>query len=74
VVEPDPRSGLGLILSTRRPIHIEDIASAATFKDKMRTAAIELAKACSLVGVPMLKDGEVVGCIAIYRQEVRPIH
>jgi GAF domain-containing protein len=72
VVEPDPRSGLGLILSTRRPIHIEAIASAATFKDKMRTATIELAKARSLVGVPMLKDGEVVGCIAIYRQEVRP--
>jgi signal transduction histidine kinase len=38
----------------------------------MRTATIELAKARSLVGVPMLKDGEIVGCIAIYRQEVRP--
>src|SRR5262249_2128812 len=71
LVEPHPESGLGLILSTKQPIHIEDIA-APGFKDKMRLATIELAKARSLVAVPMLKDDEVVGCIAIYRQEVRP--
>jgi GAF domain-containing protein len=72
VVEPHPKSGLGQILRTKQPIHIEDIAAAPGFKDKMRLATIELAKARSLVGVPMLKDAEVVGCIAIYRQEVRP--
>jgi GAF domain-containing protein len=38
----------------------------------MRRATIELAGARSLFGVPMLKDNEVVGAIAIYRQEVRP--
>ena len=71
VVEPHPESGLGLILSTKRPIHIEDI-TAPGFKDKMRRATAELAKARSLVGIPMLKHNEVVGGIAIYRQEVRP--
>ena len=35
-------------------------------------ATIKLAKARSLVGVPMLKENEVIGGIAIYRQEVRP--
>jgi class 3 adenylate cyclase/putative methionine-R-sulfoxide reductase with GAF domain len=37
----------------------------------MRTATIELAKARTLVGAPMLKEGKVVGIVAIYRQEVR---
>jgi GAF domain-containing protein len=71
VVDPHPQSGLGLILSTKQPIHIEDVA-APGFKDKMRVATMEIAKARSLVAVPMVKDNEVVGCIAIYRQEVRP--
>ena len=38
----------------------------------MRIATIEIAKARSQVAVPMIKDNEVVGSIAIYRQEVRP--
>ena len=37
----------------------------------MRFATIKLAKARTLVGVPMLRDNELVGIIAIYRQEVR---
>ena len=38
---------------------------------RMRIATIEIAKARTLVAVPMLKDNEVIGIIAIYRQEVR---
>ena len=38
----------------------------------MRTATIELAGARTLIGVPMIKDNEVIGVIGIYRQEVRP--
>ena len=38
----------------------------------MRVATIELANARSLVGVALFKEGEVIGAIAIYRQEVRP--
>ena len=72
VVSPDPRSGLGVILRTKRPIHIVDIKSSPAYKDKMRTATIKLANARSLVGVPLLKENQVVGGIAIYRQEVRP--
>ena len=39
---------------------------------KMRLATIKLAKARSLIGVPLVKENEVIGAIAIYRQEVRP--
>ena len=71
VVHPHPRSGLGVILDTKRLIHIADIKTEPTFKDKMRIATIELANGRSLVAVPLLKENEVVGVIAIYRQEVR---
>src|SRR5262249_16854129 len=35
-------------------------------------ALVEAAGARSLLGVPMVKENELVGAIAIYRQEVRP--
>src|SRR5262249_58230796 len=35
-------------------------------------ALVESAGARSLLSVPMLKKGDVIGAIAIYRQEVRP--
>ena len=71
VIFSDPRSGLGVIVRTKQSIHITDIKSASTYNDKMRNATIKLANARSLVAVPLLKDNEVVGAIAIYRQEVR---
>ena len=72
VMDPDPESALGRVVHTREPFQIEDIAAVPTRGLAVRIATIELAKARTLIGVPMLKDGEVSGVIAIYRQEVRP--
>jgi len=72
LVHPHPKSGLGVILETKRLVRIADIKAESTFRDKMRVATIELANARSLVGVALFKEGEVIGAIAIYRQEVRP--
>lgn len=69
---PDPRLGLGTIIATKRPFQTEDIAAVPAHGDKTRHALIELAGARTLIGVPMLKDNEVVGAIGIYRQQVRP--
>src|SRR5262249_26566811 len=41
-------------------------------RDPLTVAAIELGGARTLLGVPMLKDRELIGAIGIYRQEVRP--
>src|SRR5262245_50023395 len=41
-------------------------------RDPRMIALVEAAGARSLLGVPMLKENELVGAIAIYRQEVRP--
>ena len=63
---------MGRIASNREVVQIDDISKAPTYGMRMRIATIKIAKARTLVGVPMLKDNEVVGIIAIYRQEVRP--
>ena len=60
------------VVSHREVIQIDDISKAPTYGMRPRIATIKIAKARTLVGVPMLKDNEVVGIIAIYRQEVRP--
>src|SRR4029077_6319211 len=41
-------------------------------RDPMRVAAADLGGVRTMLNVPMLKEGEVVGGIAIYRTEVRP--
>jgi GAF domain-containing protein/CheY-like chemotaxis protein/HAMP domain-containing protein len=68
----DPRLGLGQILVTKQTYQVADLAAAPTHGDKLREATIELSGARSLIGVPLLRDEDVIGCIVIYRQEVRP--
>src|SRR5262245_51923385 len=72
IFHPDPRVGLGQVLRTKEPSQVADVAAAPTYGDKARQALIEFAGARTLLGVPMLKDDEVVGVIGIYRQVVLP--
>ena len=55
-------------------VHIQDITAEPAYveREPSRVALVELAGARSYVMVPMLKENELVGAIAIYRQEVRP--
>jgi signal transduction histidine kinase/DNA-binding response OmpR family regulator/HAMP domain-containing protein len=68
----DPRFGIGRLMRTKETYQVADIAAEPTLDDELRVATIELAGARTLVGVPMLAEGEVIGSIVIYRQEVRP--
>jgi GAF domain-containing protein len=72
VFRPKPETGLGQLLRIKQLFHLADITALPTYGDKVREATIKLAGARSLIGVPMIKDDEVVGAIVIYRQEVRP--
>ena len=72
LVAPDAQDAVSRVVSHREVIQIDDISKAPTYGMRMRIATIKIAKARTLVWVPMLKDNEVVGIIAIYRQEVRP--
>ena len=68
----NPKVGLGLFVRTKETYHLADISAVSTHGDKLREATITLAGARTLVGLPMVKDNEVIGAIVIYRQEVRP--
>jgi signal transduction histidine kinase/HAMP domain-containing protein len=69
-----PHTGLGRIAHTLATVHIPDILDDAAYaeRDPLRMATAKLASARSWLGVPMLKEGDLVGAIVIYRQEVRP--
>ena len=69
---PKPETGLGQLLRTKQLFQLADIAAVPNYGDKLREATIKLAGARSLIGVPLVKDDEVIGAIVIYRQEVQP--
>jgi two-component system, NtrC family, sensor kinase len=68
-----PDSALARLLKTRRVVELPDITIEKAYLDRDPTlvATAELAKVRTLLAVPLLKNGEVVGAIGIYRQEVR---
>jgi len=74
VIHPGPGTGLGRVARTKQLVHIADLASEQAYieREPSRAALVELAGARTYLMVPMLKDNELVGSIAIYRQEVRP--
>jgi len=73
VLRPNPGTGLGQVASTKQTVQIADAqAEPAYHSDPARVAFVHLAGARTFLTVPMLKEGELVGAIAIYRQEVRP--
>jgi GAF domain-containing protein len=73
-IRPGPTTGLGRVASTRQTIHIVDTQAEPVYADgePLRVATAQLGGARSLLNVPMLKEGELIGAIGIYRQEVRP--
>ena len=70
-----PRTGTALTRASmlKQPVQIADVkAEPAYHSDPSRSGFLDLAGARTVVAVPMLKEGEVVGAVLIYRQEVRP--
>ncbi|HVI67738.1 MAG TPA: GAF domain-containing protein, partial [Bradyrhizobium sp.] len=72
----DPPSGTGLaqIVATKRTVHTPDITLEKGYIDRnpIIVASVELAGFRTVLAVPMLKDDSLIGCVNIYRQEVRP--
>ena len=54
-------------------IHITDISTELprTNDDQLRARLVDLGGVRTILAVPMLKEGQLVGAIAIYRKEVR---
>jgi GAF domain-containing protein len=63
---PEAGNGLHRVWTSKKPLHTLDDAASP-----VPTAPTKLAGARTYLGVPMLKDDELIGIIVIYRQEVR---
>ena len=73
-IYPGPNTGLGRIIETKQTVHIVDTRAEQVYAegDAWRRATADLGGIRSLLNVPLLKDGELVGAIGILREEVRP--
>src|SRR5262249_1117098 len=65
---------LSRLRETKQPYQVEDLRLSEPYRMRapLTIATVELAGARTLLGVPLLKDGQVVGAIVLYRTEVRP--
>ena len=70
--KPSASTGLARAVATRDVVHIADIRAEQKDKaDPLRKGALE-SGVRTVLDVPMLKDGEPIGVVAIYRSEVSP--
>src|SRR6516164_5835939 len=71
---PSPESALAGVARTHKPVNIADIREYRAYLDgdPFAVAGVEAAGIRTFFTVPMLKENELVGVIAIYRREMRP--
>ena len=69
-----PSIGLGRIAHELRPVQIADLTqdSAYTEREPLRVVTVEIGGCRTWLGVPMLKDGRLVGAFVLWRREVQP--
>src|SRR5205814_388482 len=69
-----PDNTHGILLRGDPVVHITDAAATEAYRsgDPLRRAVVDLSGARTLLGVPLRKDGVLLGAFDIYRQEVRP--
>jgi GAF domain-containing protein len=68
------KSVLGRMLGTKSIIHVADLTAQPAYAERIpqTVAAVELGGVRTFLAVPMLKDDELIGALALSRQEVRP--
>jgi GAF domain-containing protein len=71
---PGPEAPAVRAVKSRQPVGVADLRTTQAYvdADPMAVAAAEVAGVRTMVAVPMFKENEPVGVIAIYRKEVRP--
>jgi signal transduction histidine kinase len=73
-IRAHPMIPMGRAISTKQPVHIPDARADPAYVERFpaMVGLVELGGGRTLLQVPMFKENDVVGTIAIYRQEVRP--
>src|SRR4029434_3330863 len=74
VIRFGSKTPLARIAATRQLQHIADITIEDAYLEREQHVVtfVEMTGARTVLCVPMLKENEFIGAIAIYRQEVRP--
>jgi GAF domain-containing protein len=74
LLRPGPLTNLARVAATKQVIHTADYLDDPAYKQRDPTTVrmLELAGVRTVLGVPMLKEHELIGTIHIFRQEVRP--
>ena len=69
-----PHVPLARVAQSKEVLHIRDLAADQAYieRDPRIVAVVELGGYRTVLSVPMLKEGELIGAIVIYRQEPRP--
>src|SRR5499427_7293504 len=69
-----PHIPLARVAQSKEVLHIRDLAADQAYieRDPRIVAVVELGGYRTVFWVPMLKEGELIGVIVIYRLEVRP--
>src|SRR5262249_50609826 len=73
-VREHPLIPLARVANTKQLVHIPDLQMDQSYieKDSRIVPVVEVAGARTFVAVPMLKEGDIIGAINMYRKEVRP--
>src|SRR5262249_31456762 len=74
VFRPSPGTGLARVATTRQTVQILDAQAEPAYQDSSPTqaAGIETGGIRTILCVPLLKQGELIGTFNLLRQEVRP--
>jgi signal transduction histidine kinase len=74
IFRPPPDLPLGRIIGVKHAVQIDDARATRSYMegDPFVRSGVDLGGFRTVLAVPMLKDDDLIGAIAIYRQEVRP--
>jgi signal transduction histidine kinase/regulator of replication initiation timing len=74
VIPPNAANPLYRIVRTRQVVHVHDMKAERVYIEGAPDVVgmVEQSGARTIAAVPMIRDEELAGAIAIYRQEVRP--
>jgi signal transduction histidine kinase len=74
LVRAGPDTLIRKIIKSRAPVQFDDYASSQAYldRDPLAVMAVERGGVRTIFGMPMLREGELIGVIALYRHEVRP--
>ena len=70
-IRPGPNTALRRMIRTRAPAHVTDMLEDIAYAERepLRTSTVELGGVRSMVAIPLLKEGDLIGAFTIYRRE-----